>query len=168
MQTTITQYHGTAVPGQLDSQSEDFVIDSWPASVVIPFGVVVEVANDAVNLPISTSLGTVAGISVFADARMGGTYAPGGSSAYQVGEMVPVLRRGRIYANYHGGSQSNYGSVNVWHPSTDGSSNLKYAGYITNTATSTTAGQEIAALSNAVTPRTVSDSGLCLVSVNFT
>ena len=86
-------------------------------------------------------------MSVFDVAREQQLSASGGSSGaagYQIGEMVPVLRKGRIFAAWDGGgAQAIFGTPNINHSSTTDANNVK--GSFTGTATSVVAGSEIAA-----------------------
>lgn len=147
-----------AVPGMLFDENLDDKVISFPAGEVIEFGRLVEVdANGLVWKVSGTGAALVhagrqlAGVSVFDVAREQqlSTILPGGSTGnagYQVGEMVPVLRKGSVYAAWDGGtgalSQTVLGPINVNHSSTTDPNDIK--GTFTGNATSNTAGSEVA------------------------
>jgi len=147
-----------AVPGQLAEQNLDDKVESFPAGEAIEFGRLLEVdqTTGAVWKTAGTGAALVssgrklAGVSVNDVAREQQLAATGGSSGkghYQVGEMVPVLRKGHIYACWDGGTgsfgQGVYVVPNVNHSSTTDANNLK--GTFTGNATSSSAGSEVAA-----------------------
>jgi hypothetical protein len=144
-----------AVPGQIADLSLDNHIVSFPAGEVIEFGRAVEVDSNGVAWKVkgagaSLAAGKFAGVTVFDLAREQQMASTGGSSGlagYQVGEMVPVMRKGRIYGCWDGGtgsfSQGVFVTPNINHSSTTDANNIK--GTFTGNATSSTVGSEIAA-----------------------
>lgn len=145
------------VPGQLADLNLDSRIVSIPAGENINFGILCEEDQTAHVLhPVAGSGATLvttgralAGISVFDVAReqqlssiTGGVVGSGGSGYYQSGEMVPVLRKGRVYACWDGsGTQGDFKSPLVWHPSTSDPFGLR--GVFSNGTTSTSVGSEL-------------------------
>jgi hypothetical protein len=91
-QTTYALDNPGAVPGMLLDKDEDVVIVAFPAASAIPFGRGVELDSlgTKVQLPQNTGgpIAQFAGVSVYVD-----TLEPGG---YAAGDMVHVLRKGRI------------------------------------------------------------------------
>lgn len=150
-QTSYSITPDIAVPGILADENLDSRIVSYPAGEVIEFGRAVEVDASGVAWKVkgtgaALAAGAFAGVSVFDVAREQQLAATGGSSGlagYQVGEMVPVMRKGRIYGCWDGGgSQGVLTRPNINHSSTTDANNVK--GTFTGTATSTVAGSEIA------------------------
>lgn len=122
---------------------------AFPAAEDIPFGVLCELlANGSIQRvqdagTAGSFLPKLAGISMYAPIREQ-AYVGGGGAAgngyWKKGEMVPVVRRGRVWAQFDaGGTWPEYAAVNVHHNS-DGSAG---AGVFTLTAVSTTSHAEI-------------------------
>lgn len=147
-----------AVPGQLADENLDDKILSFPAGEAIEFGRLVEVDGTTgavwkvagTGATLVTSGRALAGVSVFDVAREQQLASTGGSSGkgnYQVGEMVPVLRKGHIYAAWDGGTgsfgQGVFTVPNVNHSSTTDTNDIK--GSFTGNTTSSSAGSEVAA-----------------------
>jgi hypothetical protein len=143
-----------AVPGQLGDTNLDSRIVSIPAGENINFGILCEQDQTYHTLhPVAGSGSTLvtsgralAGISVFDVAREQQLAQPGGGSSgsgyYQSGEMVPVLRKGRVYACWDGsGSQGDFKAPLVWHPSTSDPYGLR--GVFSNGTSSTSVGSEL-------------------------
>lgn len=142
-----------AVPGMLADENLENRIVSYPAGEAIEFGRLVEISSNGQIFKVrgtgaSVAAGAVVGVSVFDVAReqqLASTGGSAGSGFYQSGDMVPVLRKGRIFGQWDGsGSQGNYVSVSVNHPSTSDPSDLR--GVFSNGTVTTTAGSEITAL----------------------
>jgi hypothetical protein len=144
-----------AVPGQLaDNSSADVV--SRIASGTIPFGCLVEEASDGtVSVPSGTSLGKVGGIALFDT-----THARDG---WVAGEAVPVLRRGRVYTAFSGGTQTNLTAAKVNHSSTIAT----HRGKLCAGAADTDAGEEVTALTGVVFIRSTGETDLALVEVSL-
>ncbi len=160
-QTAYNLEPAIAVPGMPFSPATSDVIESRPALVPIPFGVAVElvVQNDIEYVQPLQDAGTgggftpaLFGVSVYDPAREQALPVlgvnPGGISTpsqYAAGELVPVMRSGRIYAqtdgaaNWGGTAWPSLGQVRVWH-SSDGTHDQ---GVFTMAAASATAGAEI-------------------------
>lgn len=171
MQTTFNLNPGNGVPGQMfdDGPKE---VRAFPAAHDIQFGVLCEFVTVSGNREIqmvqdSGTTGSftpnLAGISLYdpmheqAYANLGATP---GAGYWRKGEMVPVLRRGRVWVQFdNGGTWPEYATVNVWH-SSDGTHNQ---GVFTMTATQTTAGAEIDAA-----PSTIQGIEKALAQGNFT
>ena len=153
----------TGVPGMPFSPASSDVVESRPALVAIPFGIAVElVVSGGVEyiqpLKDATVGGSFApalfGVSIFDPAREQAIpdlgVNPGGissSAGYAAGEMVPVMRSGKIYVLTDAATQlanwtaswPSLGQVTVWH-----SSNGTHAqGVFSMVGVSTTSGAEI-------------------------
>lgn len=165
MQTTVSQYNAGVLPGTLGPNQETAIIVTVTAAEVIPFGVMVEInGSGQAVLPKSASLGTLGGVALRQTMRMGGQYAPGGSSAYQIGDELPVLRRGQCYAAVDGGgTQAQYGAANVDHSTTTATNRGKF----TASATSATTGSEIGAAPAVFYTAAANANGAALVSISL-
>lgn len=141
-----------ASPGQwADNGYHDTL--SYPAKVAIPFGVLCEIVltNGFEEIQPVQDAGTtvaflpvLAGVSVYDPMREQSlSYSAAGSGqggSYQVGEMVPCARRGRIFVAWDGGGTwPSTGPVRLQHSSTGAFPQ----GVFTMTAASTTVGHEI-------------------------
>src|SRR5262249_32592719 len=106
-------------------------------------------------------LGAPAGFSLYL-----ASMPPGG---YLVGDMVPVLRRGKIFVTWSGGADSSIGALpapHVWRPADNSAGNLSKRGYATATATSTTVGSEIAAApTGVILDKVLGNSAMAVVRV---
>lgn len=136
--TSYTLAPDAGVAGMIADFSSPQNVVSALANEAIPFGRIVELTATSdpgspwtVQLPQGVTLGKVLGVAVY-DA----THLPGG---YAIGEMVPVLRRGKIWIEYTGGTQLALTALNVLHSSTIATNR----GKATMTATSATTGAEI-------------------------
>ena len=115
-QTTYQMFPDFAAPGQLDSMAYQEIV-SFPASEVIqPGRMWWRLASDGLsvqqvqgNASSSTAPASPMGVSLWKSAREGSgsvgltAYGQGGP-AYQIGETVPVLMRGRAYVRVEGSS----------------------------------------------------------------
>ena len=148
-QTAVNLVPDAAQPGQLADLTYN-EIESFPAAEVINPGRAVMIASDGLSVQqvqtssSSTLPTTLLGVSVLNSAREGqGSYgitAYGqGGLPYQVGEMVPVLLRGRIYAEWSGTTQSAFSSPNVYSSSTVSTNRGKF----TDATASAGAGTEV-------------------------
>lgn len=148
-QTVYQMFPDFAQPGQLFDLAYNEIV-SFPAAEVIQPGRVVCLNSDGLSCQqaqgTSTTLAKVLGISVLNTAREG-TGAVGitgygiGGAAYQIGEMVPVLMRGRIYAEWDPtGTQSGWGAYTI----NESSTTATKRGTFTNAAAGTTTGSEVA------------------------
>ena len=128
---------------------------SFPTGEIILFGRLCEVDSSGNLHPVqgvsniltgNSGANGLAGISVFDVAREQALAALGGSAGsgyYNSGEMVPVLRKGRIYVSCDSNvAQTPYARPNVWHPGATDPNTLR--GVFTVAATSNTVSAEIA------------------------
>lgn len=107
----------TAVPGLMAEDDDGYVV-SYPAAEDIPPGRIVVLNSDgAVELPQDTTFSKPVGISVFSPTNQM-TAIPSAGFVYAAGDMVPVLRRGRCWASYQGGSPATLTQATVNHSST--------------------------------------------------
>lgn len=139
-----------AVPGMLaESNLDAAVIDGqYAAAGNIPFGSAVELVSGKLQVCQQTTndLSKLYGVAVYQGMREQ-AYPPGSTAinaGYQAGDMVPVLRRGRIYGLWDGSTSGGFSSatafttVNIAH-SSDGSHDQ---GQFNQASTSTAAGSE--------------------------
>lgn len=152
MQTNFSINPPIGLPGmRFDNGPHE--VRAFPAKVAIPFGVLCEFTTlaDGVTRAVQpvqdagtagSFLPNLAGISEY-DAMREQGYAAGGTIGqgyYKAGEMVPCVRRGRMFVAFSGsGTWPEYAAVRVQHNS-DGSSG---AGVFTMAAASTTLHAEI-------------------------
>lgn len=162
-QTSYSLDPSVALAGMLaDGGPNDIV--SYPASEVIePGRAVVLDAAGTVSLPKNTGAlpasgnGSLKGVAIYVDAR--------GPGAYQVGEMVPLLRKGRIWAQFAGTGATDNELMQVRHASDDSNSELQHRGKFTDAAASTTVGQEKTAFAKGIALG--GDTNLVKLEVNF-
>ena len=137
-----------AQPGQLSDLAYNEIQSFVAAEVIFP-GRAVEIAADGLSVQQCQQTSTTfnpLGISVLKTAREGqGPLGVTGFSgvegaSYQVGEVVPVLMRGRIFAEWSGTTEVSFAVPNVFHSSTIATNRGKF----TDTATSAAAGVEVA------------------------
>lgn len=155
-QTSYNTIQDIATPGQLADLNLDSRVVSYPAGENIEFGRLCEVDSAGVlhhvsgvsNVITGGTGGTskLAGVCVKDVAREQQLASSGGSAGsafYQSGEMVPVLRKGRIFGAFDGsGTASVLSQPNVWHPSTTDTNDIR--GVFTLASTSVVAGSEVA------------------------
>lgn len=130
---------------------------SYQAAEDIPFGRAVTLNSDGkVELPQDTTLTKVVGVAEYkADAEPGG---------YKAGDMVRVMRRGSIYADFTGGSEASLTKPNIMHSSTTPTNRGKF----TMSGTSASSGVEISnAPEGVLMVKPSGISGLCLVELNL-
>ncbi len=138
-QTTYSRDLAKAVPGMMSKDPGSLVV-SYPAAEDIPAGRMVVLNSDlAVELPQDTSFAKPVGVSVFSPTNMQPA-VPAAGFVYKAGDMVPCLRRGRVYMEYSGGSPDNFAQANVHHSSTVSTNR----GKLTASSTSSGTGVEIA------------------------
>lgn len=156
MQLAYTRDLVPGVPGMPFGSWADLVITDGIAGAVILPGQLVEYnASDGLLYPLKDSGTTssftpkLVGVAMFDPVGGENSYPPATGTGvvsfagYQVGQPVPVARRGQVFAQYDGGGTvAEYVSPNVWH-SSDGTHSQ---GVVTFTATQTTSGAEIDAL----------------------
>lgn len=158
-QTSYSLDPATVVPGQVIDAGDDTHIEPFIAAEVIAPGLGVELTSDGkgVQLPQGTGTGisAFAGFAVFKDAREPGSYA--------IGDIVPVLRKGRIAANCVGSTTiTALGAANVSHSSTLATDR----GKITSAATSGTAGSEVASV-GAIFRKDPGVTNVAIIEVNL-
>lgn len=146
-QQTYNQFSAFAVPGQLADLAYNEIV-AFPAAEVIQPGRMVEMASDGLSVQQVQATGNnvpgSVGIAVLITARessgaFGITAYGVGGPQYNIGDTVPVLMRGRIYAEWKGTTQTAFGMPNVYHSSTLSADRGKF----TDAATSGGAGVEI-------------------------
>lgn len=180
-QTSVTVFPATAQAGQLADLALN-VIETFTAIEVINPGRFVEVASDGLSVQqvqgssSSDTTGhfykTCLGVSIMKTAREGagasGVTAYGvGGPAYAIGDPVPVLRRGRIFAEWKGTTQPAFGQAQVYHSST--TADLADRGKVTDAAVGQSAGSEVSYLPAGVLTRyKLPGTGpVVLIDVNF-
>jgi hypothetical protein len=162
MQTQYDLNPGIARAGQL-THLQNHTVDSYKCSEAIPAGRICELHTDGLlRLPQGTTLGKVAGISMYENSM-----SPGG---YKSGDLVPVLRSGRIYVDFTGGTQTALAPANVMHATDDSLSNVVHRGKFTALAIAEDpvddVGAEIGAAGESIMFHSVcSDPTLAIVTV---
>lgn len=159
-QTSYTAAPAVAVEGQV---VECEAVTSLPAAETIPAGRFVEISSGKVRLPQAATLGKLVGVSMYSP-----TKEQDGTGEYKTGDMVPVLRKGKIWVAWTGTTHAALTSRNVRHASTDGNSEAQHRGKVTDASTSASAGSEITALPDgAVEGTSTGTSALAEMIVNF-
>lgn len=181
-QTTYSQFPAFAQPGQLADLAYAEIVD-FPAAEVINPGRQVMLAADGISCQQAQQSGgdnqvaKCLGVSLLQTSREGsgavGVTAYGvGGVAYQIGDQVPVLMRGRVYAEWKGTTQSAFvsgtngsGALHVYSSSTTATDRGKF----TDAAVSAVAGSEISyAGSQFSTRQALAGSGnIVLLDVNL-
>lgn len=157
-----------AVAGQTVLSHPTQVV-SYPASAAIMPGQLLEVVSGKVR-PAQAGTGAlkpIVGVAKFKDTHV---VPPFGSSAdadvYQIGEMVPVVRKGRVWSLWSAGgvTQGELVALAYVH-SSDGSHEQ---GYFTDHAQVTTTGQEVDACPQGIlSVQATGSTTLCLVELNL-
>lgn len=174
-QLSYVLFNPTADPGEPFDMSLN-QIDSFPNSDTVSLnpGIFCEMASDGLGVQGPQQTGATfapVGVILVKRAREGSGavgvtgYGVGGA-AYNPGEYLPVISRGRVYAAWDSTStQQGFTKPNVMHSSTVATSR----GVVTFQATSTTAGSEIAAAPSCVKTRQVlpSTGSIIVVDVNL-
>ena len=153
-QTAYNMFSAFATPGQLADLAYAEIV-TFPAAEQIFPGRAVEIAADGLSVQQAQQTSTTfvpVGLVVLVTAREGAgafgitPYGVGGPQ-YNIGDAVPVLLRGRMYAAWSGTTQTGFmvgtsgGTLHVFHSSTIATNR----GIFTDTATSAGAGVEVAA-----------------------
>jgi hypothetical protein len=146
-QQSVQQFPAFAMPGQLADLAYNEIV-YFPAAEVIQPGRCVELASDGISCQQAQQTGSTfspVGVSILITAReaagsFGITPYGIGGPQYNIGDSVPVLMRGRIYAEWKGTTQPAFGMPNVYHSSTLSADR----GKLTDASTSTVAGSEVA------------------------
>jgi hypothetical protein len=163
MQTSYTTDLTAAVAGMLaDNGPQE--IGSAPAAEAIPFGCAVVIKSDGtVELPKNTGAlpatgaGSLVGVSIYKN------HVPAGG--YAAGDMVPFLRKGRIWARFTGTAATYNEAMQIRHASDNSNSELAHRGTFTDAAASTTVGQEKTAFSKGIARDGL--TGLALMDLNL-
>lgn len=150
-QTSYKFPQDVAVPGMLADLNLDSKVLSFPAGEAIPFGRLCELDTSGNLLLVrgttAAASNVLAGISVFDVAREQQLATAGGSAGsgfYSQSEMVPVLRKGRIFGAWdNSGAQGVFTTPKVNHPSSTDPSGIR--GVFSNGTTTTVVGSEITA-----------------------
>lgn len=176
-QITYSLFPPQADPGQLADNTVNRFWSMPAASAVYP-GRVLEPASDGVSCQMVQDTGstaytsqTVLGCSILLTAREGtgavsNTIGNVNGAVFNPGDMVPVLRRGALFGEWAGTTQTALGTPNVKHSSTTPANQ----GVFTDAAPSGTAGSEVSALPKEfqVKPPALAGTGsIVLVEVNF-
>jgi hypothetical protein len=153
-QTTYSTDLSVALPGMLaDNGDKDIV--AYPSAEDIPPGRQCVLNSEGkLELPQDTSYAKPVGVSCYLSA------AP--ISLYKAGDMVPCVRRGRVWAETTGSAPGQLVEANVNHSSTTAT----HRGKFTTSAVSASAGSEIAD-AGPVTFTKAGASGLAIVECNF-
>lgn len=157
MQLTYALRQSEALPGMLADTGAAFVV-SYQAAEDLPCGRVV-VLNEAgeLELPKAATLAKVVGVALYVALQ-----APGG---WKAGDLVPVLRSGRVWCEFEGGTVADLAPARVHHASTDEEDMADHRGKLTASATSVAAGEEVSTFARALFRR-ASAEGLALVELN--
>ena len=176
-QQTYNQFPAFAEPGQLADLAYA-EIHSFPAAEVIQPGRLLMMASDGLSVKqaqesgADTQLTTVlVGVSLLQTARESSgafnitPYGVGGPQ-YNIGDMVPVLMRGRVYAEWKGTTQLAFSvAMNVYCSSTVATDR----GKITDAAVSAGGGTEISLIGVGVRTRQVlpNTGNIVLIDINL-
>jgi len=139
-QTTYNRSRAKAVPGLISEEMDNFVV-SYPAAEDIPPGRLVVLNSDgALELPQDTSFAKPVGVSAFSPTNQQAAI-PADGFLYKEGDMVPVVRRGRVWAEVSSSSEPEaLVEANVKHSSTTST----HRGKFTTNAVSSSSGAEVA------------------------
>jgi hypothetical protein len=153
-QQTYNQFPAFAQPGQLADLAYAEIV-SFPAAEVIQPGRGVMMAADGLSVQQMQESGassqvttTLVGISLLITAKESSgpfniTPFGVGGPQYNIGDSVPVLQRGRVYAEWKGTTQTSFSNAyNMYTSSTIATDR----GKITDAATSAGAGTEVSVL----------------------
>lgn len=176
-QTTYNLEPSEASPGQI-ADLEDYSIASYPAAEVISPGRLLQMASDNVSVKqvqntssdTTTPCTKVVGVSVLKTAR-----APSESSLssdpqlYQIGDMVPVMKRGKIFVEWKSSAGAPVGTnsgLNVYHSSTTSTDRGKF----TADAAASTSGSEVSPVPNNLVlraPARTTSGNIQLLEINL-
>lgn len=173
-QTSYSNLPPVADPGQLADLSVNDIRSFVAAEQIFP-GRMLQLASDGVSCQQVQETGDTnppaetLGFSVLLTSREG-TGAVGvasnGGAVYNIGDVVPVLRKGSLYAEWKGTTQPPYGgTLNVYHSSTTATDR----GKLTDAAASATSGSEVGPAGSAIKLRAAlpGSGNICLVDVNL-
>ena len=162
MQTTYSRFPDESYEGQLADVQDGYIASYIADGAIIP-GRLLELTTDGlVRMPQGTTTGLpIAGAAVLKTAASS-TAPLSTNTTYADGDVVPVLRRGRIWLCFEGGSPALGETLNVHHSSTT----ADHRGKVTGTTTSVVAGSEIA-VGYVQLVKFSADDERALVDVNF-
>ncbi len=161
-----------AEPGALADNEVNHIV-GLPAAEAINPGRGLEMATDGASVQqvqqTSSTLNLI-GFALLQPVREGVgnsnlSTVSGSGAPYNIGDMVPVLRKGAMFAEWKGTTQTSFGKPNMYHSSTLAADR----GKLTDTSTSTGAGVEIAACPSGVQLRKArtGSGNIALVEVNL-
>ncbi len=170
-QLTYTLFPTQADPGMLADNTVNRIVSRVAAETIYP-GRGLEKATDSGAVQMvqqtSTTLNLV-GFSVLLTAQRPGLGGDNngtnvGGAVYNVGDMVPVLKRGSMFVEWSGTTQVEGSSHNMYHSSTIATNR----GKLTDVGTSAGAGTEIAACPSWVQlqAKLTGSGNIALVDVN--
>lgn len=150
-QTSYSLYPAQAVPGMLGDLQSNHILTFQAAETINP-GRLLELASDGVSCQQiqrtsanTNALSTVGllGFAVLKTAKDGignnNVVGSSGGAVYNAGDTVPVLRKGSMFAEWSGTTQTAFAAPNVYHSSTIATNR----GKLTDVAAASTAGSEI-------------------------
>lgn len=138
---------------------------SYPAAEAIPFGRAVELDSGGTKVQLVQGTGQaiakLVGVSIYDATKEPDTVGGG----YKIGEVVRVLRKGRIYAEFSGTTDAALASANIYHSSTIATNRGKF----TDVAGAAGAGVEVdsSGFAKFMRPINASQAGACLVELNL-
>ncbi len=153
-QTSYANDLSVALPGQLADDGTYDILSYAAAEEIPPGRQCVLNSSGTLELPQDTGYSKPVGVSCYLSARPPGAYA--------IGEMVPCVRRGRVWADTTGSAPGQLVEANVNHSSTVAT----HRGKFTTTAISAGAGTEISD-AGPVSFIKAGTTNLALVEVNF-
>jgi hypothetical protein len=133
-QTSFSVDSAVALPGQLADNGPHEVIEMVAAETIAPGRLVVYNASSGkCELPQSASLDLklVLGVAMYEATN---PQAVAGGFTYAAGDVVPILRKGRIYASFSGGTDTAYTFANVKHSSTTATDRGKFSASATSSS----------------------------------
>jgi hypothetical protein len=182
-QTTVSFASRKGIPGQIQDISEAYIVSAVATTTIQP-GTYVELSLAAdgetflANKPSST-LGTLGfgGVAVYFPTTDPsvlpalGTTSDITGTGYQIGDTVPVLRRGQVFVSLDAATTAGTittlsTNANVQHPSSAAASATNTGGFFTSVTANTTAATETTAAPGCYFVRVVA-AGLGLLTVNM-
>jgi hypothetical protein len=168
MQTSYSTDVVIGIPGQRTASSLGEIVVSAPAGEAIQFGryCQLDTTTNLLKMAQETGDGALAGtfgVSVYRPAREQAYPPTFGGANYVVGDMVPCLRRGRMYAEWNGTTQTFGSQPNVNCSSTTATNR----GIFTDASISASVGAEIATATGIVIYMPTSVSNIVEVDVNL-
>lgn len=176
-QTTYSLYPALAAPGQLGDMTDNHIVNFQAADTINP-GRLLELASDGVSAQEiqRTSANTnpltltgILGFSVLKTMKEGvgnsNVVGTAGGAQFLAGASVPVLRKGCMFAEWSGTTQTAFAVPNVYHSSTIALNR----GKLTDATAASTTGAEInPAPSSITTVAKLTGSGnIALIEVNL-